>query len=137
MRNQSLIIIASFFLLFCGCANVKIQSANTDQKKFYLNHRSGDDVQLKKPIRLDFYLFGLLPGERVVYLEDYFHGDGIKNASSIEVSMQRRFFSYFLAVTTLGVYYPVDIEISLYTKKSDSLLHQFSHPILETEENLP
>lgn len=124
-------------LFFSSCAVVKFQSTTAETQPYYLNHKSGDEILLKKPVTLDFYFWGLLPPKRTVYLEDHYQGEGLTRASSVEVKMRRSFLSYLLTFSTLGLYYPVDVELSLYAKKSDSSVFQFEHPILEVEERTP
>lgn len=120
-----------------GCAAIKIQSASSDSQAFYLNHKHGDEISIKKQLTVDFYLWGLLPSKRSVYIEDHYRGEGLISASGVEVKIQRSFMSYLLTFVTLGVYYPVDLELAVYAKRSDSRDLQFSHPILETMENTP
>lgn len=140
MKKGKLIFILLFS--FCisqmmGCAVVKIQSTTSQTKPFYLNHQSGDEILIKKPHTVDFYFWGLLPPKRTVYIEDYYQGEGLTRGSSVEIKMKRSFTSYLYTIATLGLYYPVDLEFSLYAKKSDSSVFQFEHPILETEKETP
>lgn len=134
MLNCLLVLL---LLTTSSCAVIKIQSKTSENQKYFLNHQSRDEVQIKKSHTVDFYFWGLLPPKRTVYIEDYYQGEGLSGASSVEIKLQRKFSSYFYSLITLGMYYPVDLEFSLYAKKSDSKEFQFEHPVLDGGENHP
>lgn len=136
--NLSLIVLTvAFSSLISGCAVVKIQSKTSEIQPYLLSHGSGDEILLTKPAKVNFYLWGILPPKRTIYIEDYFQGEGLKQGSSVEVTLRRSFASYFFSIVTLGVFYPVDIEFSLYAKKADSSVMQFEHEILDGKEEHP
>ena len=137
LKSLKFCLLFSLLLTISSCAVIKIQSKTSETQKYFLNHQSRDEVQIKKAHTVDFYFWGLLPPKRTVYIEDYYQGEGLSAASSVEIKLQRKFSSYFYSLITLGMYYPVDLEFSLYAKKSDSKEFQFEHPVLEGGEFHP
>ena len=73
----------------------------------------------------------------MVYVEDLFDGEGIESASNFEVTIKRSFKSYLFIFATLGIYYPMEGEVSVHIKKPDSNQYKFEHKVLEGKEMHP
>ncbi|MCK6596361.1 MAG: hypothetical protein L6Q33_14265 [Bacteriovoracaceae bacterium] len=130
-------IYVLFSFLLTSCAKLKFQSKTEFSKPIYLNHQSGDEIRIQKQFVVDYYFWGNLPLKRVVYVEDLFDGEGIESASNFEVTIKRSFKSYLFIFATLGIYYPMEGEVSVHIKKPDSNQYKFEHKVLEGKEMHP
>lgn len=59
-----------------------------------------------------FYLWGFLPQEHIVLLDEELSKVGFISASEIEIEQQQSFLNRLYTVLTLGFYKPIDYQIS-------------------------
>ena len=102
-------------LFFAGCSTVEFVAEGKTPFKISMGKNSEKEVEVNSSA--DFYFWGKSPGHATIDLEDFSNTFGLELPSAVAVSQTTSFKSIVYSIVTLGLYCPVDIRVSLLTKK--------------------
>lgn len=116
--NLRLIRVCRLFFisfLIVSCSNLEFFAGGKTPLKISADKNSEKNIEYSST--QDFYFWGKSPGSYDVDLDDIALTLGIDQASHIVVSQSTSWKSLFYTILTLGLYSPVDYQISGLTKK--------------------
>ncbi|MAX66119.1 MAG: hypothetical protein QF441_10240 [Bacteriovoracaceae bacterium] len=109
MNRLSLFL--SLVILF-GCSSIHFQSSHAIPSSFNYENIKGKEVSLK--VTEPFYMWGIVPKERIVEVDKVFVKKGFSSVSDIKIkeidTVKKGLWMFF----TFGMYYPQSFEISGY-----------------------
>lgn len=115
---KSLFIIFLFtgcILLQSGCTTLSFKSygqfhVNVGPRSFH------GDIETYEGER-DFYLWGIIPYEHKIYVDDLMKEYDYISVANIEIEEYQTFFNSVLSYLSLGLYVPRNFRVKFYGKK--------------------
>lgn len=107
MFKLSFFICISFLI---SCSSISFKSANKISTTFdYKDDKvSTVEVEVKKP----FYMWGTVPANQVVEIDNLFISKGFKEVSNIEIQETQTTNKVLWMIATFGMYYPQTFLVS-------------------------
>lgn len=110
-------IISLFLVLMVSsCSSVEFNTSG--RELFFVGARSGSERIVDVKVTKDFFFWGLSPSPDKSHfdLQAETEGFGISNASYISIQQSFSVKNIFFTLLTLGVYSPVDYQVTLLSK---------------------
>jgi hypothetical protein len=105
-------LLILFFLL--ACSSIRYQSNSKANLTFSYNQEHKKEVLVRG--KKKFYLWGLVPDQHIVFLDEVILSANLKDVSSVVIYEDRSFLDSLLMVASFGMYIPVRYNISALTK---------------------
>lgn len=99
---KTIVLLSILFLI--SCSTIKFKSSHTIPVSFDVRDFQTKSVSIE--VFKAFYMWGLVPGEQVVELDQLFRKKGFDSVSSIEIKETKRTNKMIWMILTLGMYYP-------------------------------
>lgn len=110
-RRFLLVIISSMLL---SCSAIKITSNSKIPIKLDADEHHQKEVVIK--VDKKFYLWGLIPDEHVLYVDEVVDEAGFEAASGITITETRETSDTILSLLSFGLYLPKTYSISIFTQ---------------------
>lgn len=97
-------------LLQLSCSSIHFKSENKIRVSFEQleNHKRDIKVEVSKP----FYMWGLVPKEHKLVLDDVLIKQGYESVANLEIKEINVYSKIWWSILTFGMYYPETFEIS-------------------------
>lgn len=93
-----------------SCSSISFSSNQKSSLSFDL--REGQSKEVSYEVRKPFFMWGLVPENQVVSIDDRFNEEGFNNVSDINIKEIETKTKVAWMLLTLGMYYPVTYTIS-------------------------
>ena len=116
-------IVTFLSLLSClACTTVRYTSAGKIPVYAARSMKMEKDIA---PVTIagesQFYLWGMLPGERQVYVDKEFADRGYVSASYLEIEEYQSFKNLFFTVVSFGMYTPINYRLTAVVRRGEKL----------------
>jgi hypothetical protein len=115
MRNifSKILLGLCLFLTISGCSSVRF----TSNGKLPVKFEADENHQKEVVIHLDkkFYLWGLIPDEHIVYVDEMVDEAGFEVASGVSVKEVREGKNMLLTLLSFGLYVPRSYTVQIFT----------------------
>jgi hypothetical protein len=114
LRTYTFAVLCSNFLL-TSCSSINFSSQEEIPVK--IGPSSGKKYPLEVTGERVIYLWGLIPGDRDVYIDLEIKKQGHTSASSVQVETYQTWPSVIYSFLSLGFYVPINYKITAFGKK--------------------
>ena len=98
--------------VFNSCTTIHYESRN--KIPIYIGPRKGHNYFSQVKGEIQFFLWGLYPGDQTVYLDKVIQSRGVKSAANVRIREYQTISNIFYSLISLGMFYPVNYEITSY-----------------------
>ena len=110
MSYKLLLLVLILSCSFMSCSQIRYSSTNSIPT--YLSTKDNHHSKRYQTGSKKFYLWGLVPREHVVYLDEELSKAGVQSASRVEIEEYQTGLDVFLTYISLGLYKSVHYKIS-------------------------
>ena len=103
------VLFLTLTFLFISCANTQIKSTNKIPITF--TKKDGFEKDINVVVTKEFFLWGMLPSEHELDVDDEIAKKGFNKASELVVHHKNRTSDVVWSLLTFGVYYPQTFQI--------------------------
>jgi hypothetical protein len=115
MRRE--FVFLTFLFLFAACSNVHYRFKPKSSYPVKFSGEPSDTQEVTIALKKEFYLWGLLPAQQTVYLDEEVQKLGYPSLSRLIIYEKRTSEDILLSIITFGFYNPRTIMLTGFTEK--------------------
>lgn len=117
MKNIFIKLLVSIFFIVIttSCSSIRFTSRGKVPVKFEAdeNHQKEVVLHIDKP----YYLWGLIPDEHIIYVDEMVDAAGFENVSAVTIKELREGSNILMGIITFGLYIPKTYAIHIFTSE--------------------